>query len=197
MAFVKCGREDIGRPNGPCLFSLGLEIARFESSITQMNKIFRKQQLTPYEADYAQWCAEQGALLREGRLSHLDRENLAEEIESLGRSDRREITKRLGTLLLHLLKWHFQVEMRKVGWLLTIREQRHQIKSLIDESPSLKAHPRKQLAAEYEFARLRAADETGLPKKSFPADCPYQIADILDQDFLPGEPWLPEQLARD
>lgn len=72
-----------------------------------MNKIFRKQQLTPYEADYAQWCAEQGALLREGRLSDLDRENLAEEIESLGRSDKREIRSRLGNLLLHLLKWQF------------------------------------------------------------------------------------------
>ena len=56
-----------------------------------MNKIFGKEQLTPFEADYARWCAEQGALLREGRLSDLDRDNLAEEIESLGRSDRREI----------------------------------------------------------------------------------------------------------
>lgn len=162
-----------------------------------MNKVFRKQQLTPYEADYAQWCAEQGALLREGRLSDLDRENLAEEIESLGRSDKREIASRLGTLLLHLLKWQFQAERRKAGWLLTIREQRHRIGKLIDESPSLKACPRKQLTGEFEFARLKAIDETGLPEKHFPVDCPYQIADVLDQDFFPGEPWLPNQLIRD
>ncbi|MER9297788.1 DUF29 domain-containing protein [Mesorhizobium sp. M0621] len=162
-----------------------------------MNKIFRKQQLTPYEADYAQWCAEQGALLREGRLSDLDRENLAEEIESLGRSDKREIASRLGTLILHLLKWGFQPEQRKTGWLLTIREQRHRIGKLIDESPSLKACPRKQLTGEFEFARLKAIDETGLPEKHFPVDCPYQIADVLDQDFFPGEPWLPNQLIRD
>jgi hypothetical protein len=68
-----------------------------------MNKFFRRPQLTPYEADYAQWCAEQGALLREGRLSDLDRENLAEEIETLGRSERAEIENRLGVLLLHFL----------------------------------------------------------------------------------------------
>jgi uncharacterized protein DUF29 len=162
-----------------------------------MNKIFRKQQLTPYEADYAQWCAEQGALLREGRLSDLDRENLAEEIESLGRSDKREIESRLGTLLLHLLKWQFQAERRKTGWLLTIREQRHQIKKLINESPSLKTYPSKQLASEFEFARLRAANETGLPEKDFPADCPYPISDVLNRDFFPGAPWSSEQLIRE
>ncbi|WP_292117314.1 DUF29 family protein [Mesorhizobium sp.] len=50
-----------------------------------MNRIDRLRALTPYEADFVQWCAEQGSLLREGRLSELDRENLAEEIESLGR----------------------------------------------------------------------------------------------------------------
>ncbi|WP_246677471.1 DUF29 family protein [Mesorhizobium sp. B2-3-12] len=68
-----------------------------------MNKvqIQQRHKSTPIEADYAQWCAEQGALLRQGRLSDLDRENLAEEIESLGRSDKREIANRLGTLLLH------------------------------------------------------------------------------------------------
>jgi hypothetical protein len=162
-----------------------------------MNKIFRKQQLTPYEADYAQWCAEQGALLREGRLSDLDRENLAEEIESLGRSDKREIRSRLGTLLLHLLKWQFQPEKRKAGWLMTIREQRYQIESLLDESPSLKAYPGQQLGREFRIARLKAADETGLTERDFPVDCPYSTKDILDHNFFPGAPWSSDQLIRD
>lgn len=60
-----------------------------------MNKIDRPQMVTAYEADYARWCAEQGALLRQGRLSDLDRENQAEEIESLGKRDRREIESRM------------------------------------------------------------------------------------------------------
>ncbi|TPL89599.1 DUF29 domain-containing protein [Mesorhizobium sp. B2-3-14] len=162
-----------------------------------MNKIFRKQQLTPYEADYAQWCAEQGALLREGRLSDLDRDNLAEEIESLGRSDKREIASRLGTLLLHLLKWEFQPERRKTGWLLTIREQRFQIEDLLDESPSLKAYPGQRLGREFKIARLKAADETGLREGNFPADCPYSIREILDYDYFPGTPWSSDQLIRE
>ncbi|MEP6567904.1 MAG: DUF29 domain-containing protein [Mesorhizobium sp.] len=160
-------------------------------------QIQRRHKSTPIETDYAQWCAEQGALLREGRLSDLDRENLAEEIESLGRSDKREIGNRLGTLLLHLLKWQFQAERRKAGWLLTIREQRHQIGKLIEESPSLKTYPRTQLSGEFEFARLKAAGETGLPEKDFPVDCPYQIADVLSQEFFPGAPWSSDQLIRE
>ncbi|TPK87558.1 DUF29 domain-containing protein [Mesorhizobium sp. B2-4-13] len=162
-----------------------------------MNKIYRKQQLTPYEADYAQWCAEQGALLREGRLSDLDRDNLAEEIESLGRSDKREIASRLGTLLLHLLEWEFQAERRKAGWLLTIREQRFQIEDLLDESPSLKAYPGRRLGREFKIARLKAADETGLREGNFPADCPYSIREILDHDYFPGTPWSSDQLIRE
>ncbi len=112
-----------------------------------------------------------------------------------GGVDKREIESRLSTLLLHLLKWQFQAERRKTGWLLTIREQRHQIKKLINESPSLKAYPRKQLASEFEFARLKAADETGLPEKDFPADC--SLSDcraLLDHGFsFPGAPWTSDQ----
>ncbi|MBZ9702344.1 MULTISPECIES: DUF29 domain-containing protein [unclassified Mesorhizobium] len=162
-----------------------------------MNKIFRKQQLTPYEADYAQWCAEQGALLREGRLSDLDRENVAEEIESLGRSDKREIASRLGTLVLHLLKWEFQSEQRKTGWLLTIREQRLRIEGLLDESPSLKKYPAQVLDREFKIARLKALDETGLRDRDFPVHCPYGIKEILDDDYFPGSPWSSDNLMRE
>jgi hypothetical protein len=165
--------------------------------IVAMNKHLWKSQLTPYEADYARWCAEQGALLRAGRLDLLDRENLAEEIESLGRSDKREIRNRLGVLLLHLLKWQFQAEKRKAGWLSTIREQRQQISGLIDESPSLRAYPENELTREFEFARLKAADETGLPLADFPVDCPYRIGEVLGRDFFPGVPWSSDQLIRD
>ncbi len=150
-----------------------------------MNKIFRKPQLTPYEVDYAQWCAEQGALLREGRLSELDRENLAEEIESLGRSDKREIERRLKVLLVHLLKSQFQPERAKQGWKSTIVEQRRRIHKLVKESPSLRQYPTLVLAEEYEYARDDAAEETGLPVHTFPKTCPYSIADILDLRFYP------------
>lgn len=142
-------------------------------------------QLTHYEADYARWCAEQGALLREGRLDAIDRENLAEEIESLGRSDRREIESRLRVLLAHLLKWRFQPEQRKGGWRVTIRDQRTHISKTIKESPSLGRYPAVVLAEEYGFARANAADETGLPVETFPTECPFSIDQILDVDWLP------------
>lgn len=151
-----------------------------------MNKHHPKPQWTPYEADYAQWCAEQGALLRAGRVDVLDLENLAEEIESLGRSDKREIRSRLKELLLHLLKWQFQPGKRKGGWRASIVEQRDELKQLLEESPSLRALPSLALAALYPVARAKAADETGLAEAAFPKNCPYSVEEVLDDGFFPG-----------
>lgn len=150
-----------------------------------MNRHLQVKGQTPYEADYARWCAEQGALLRAGRLDALDRENLAEEIESLGRSDRREIENRLKVLLAHLLKWRFQPQKRKGDWRATIRDQRVQIAKIVRESPSLRQHPSTALVEEYSFARADAADETGLPEDTFPVECPFTIEQVLDPDWLP------------
>ena len=150
-----------------------------------MNKIFRSSQLTPYEADYAQWCAEQGALLREGRFANLDRENLAEEIESLGRNEKSEIESRMGVLLLHLLKYRFQPDARSSGWRGTILEQRHRLARRLKDSPSLKGYPSEILDEEYELARLKASGETGLPESIFPEKCPFSLSDILDPGYLP------------
>lgn len=151
-----------------------------------MNKHLLKPQLTPYEGDYAQWCAEQGALLRAGQVDALDRDNLAEEIESLGRSDKREIRSRLKELLVHLLKWHFQPRKRKGGWRATIVEQRDELEQLLEESPSLRSLPSLALGKLYPIARAKAADETGLAEAMFPLECPYSVDEVLDDDFFPG-----------
>ena len=150
-----------------------------------MNKVFRTSQLTPYEADYARWCAEQGALLREGRLADLDRANLAEEIESLGRSDKREIESRLKVLLVHLIKYRFQPEGRSSSWRATIREQRARISKVLRESPSLRDYPSEALAEEYSFAVPEAMEEAKLPEGIVPDICPFAIEQVLDPDFLP------------
>lgn len=154
-----------------------------------MNKIERLKSHAGYDQDFALWSTEQAALIRAGRFDAIDRENIAEEIESLGRSDRREIARRLGVLIEHLLKWEYQPSKRKPGWASTIREQRAQILSLVKESPSLKGHPAKVLPQEYEFARARASDATGLPLKLFPSTCNHDLHDIMDLEFFPGEPW--------
>jgi hypothetical protein len=152
-----------------------------------MNRIDRPSALARYDKDFALWCAEQGAALREGRWAALDRENLAEEIESLGRRDRREIESRLKTLLVHLLKYRYQPRKVKPGWSSTIREQRRQLQKIINESPSLRAYPAEVLNEEYVYARADAADETGLEIGTFPERCPFAISDVLDLDYLPTD----------
>lgn len=150
-----------------------------------MNKFDRPGNVTRLEQDYARWCTEQGVLLREGRLDLLDRENLAEEIESLGRSDKREIENRLQVLLVHLLKWWLQPQGRSASWEASILEQRSRILRVLDDSPSLKNYPGDVLADEYRMARLHAAAETSLDEVEFPAQCPFTIENILDLDYLP------------
>src|SRR5260370_35065042 len=92
-----------------------------------------------YDEDFYAWTQEQATLLRSGQFSQVDIENVAEELESMGRSDKREIDSRLEVLLVHLLKWQAQVGFRSGSWSGTIREQRGRIQDLLTESPSLRA----------------------------------------------------------
>ncbi|TGE01703.1 DUF29 domain-containing protein [Methylobacterium nonmethylotrophicum] len=138
------------------------------------------------ETDYFLWTQAQAALIRAGRWAVLDREALAEEIADLGGSQKSEIRSRLTILLHHLLKWEFQPQQRKYGWRATIVEQRVNLDDLVTMSPSLRGWPAEVVGKAYRLARVRAADETGLPERSFPPDCPYTLADILDERFYPG-----------
>lgn len=149
-----------------------------------MNRIDLKK-LATYEEDFALWSAEQAALLRAGRFDRVDLENVAEEIESLGRSDKHQIKSRLQVLLMHLLKWQRQPDNRSRSWASTIRDQREAILDLIEESPSLKAYPASILAQCYPRARLKASEETTIYLDLFPETCPYTIEQILDPGFLP------------
>jgi hypothetical protein len=150
-----------------------------------MNKIDRPRTPTRYDQDFALWCVEQGAALRDGKLSAIDREHLAEEIEGLGGSEADEIGSRLNVLLIHLLKWRYQAQMRSSGWRGTIMEQRYRLARRLKRSPSLKAFPAEILAEEYVTARLHAAEETGLPEAVFPEECPFTIEQILADSFWP------------
>ena len=150
-----------------------------------MNKIFQKDALTSIDGDYALWCAEQAASLRMRNFSVVDIENVAEEIESLGRSDRREIENRLQVLLIHLLKWKFQSDKRSGSWKGSIAEARKYIERLCRESPSLANYPASVLAEEFGFARFKAAAEMGIEEALLPASAPYSIEQILDAAFLP------------
>jgi hypothetical protein len=142
---------------------------------------------TSIDDDFALWSAVQAALIRAGKFDRVDLENVAEEIESLGRSDRHQIANRLIVLLHHLLKWQFQPQERTNRWLAAILGQRDAINALIEASPSLAPHPAKVLTKSYRVGRLEASGETKLPLATFPETCPYSIAQILDTEFLPGD----------
>jgi Domain of unknown function DUF29 len=138
-----------------------------------------------YDADFYAWSIQQARLLRAGEFSRLDVENIAEELESMGRRDKREIDSRLVVLMAHLLKWQVQVGFRSRSWSATIREQRERIADLLSESPSLRAMIGSVRPALYDRARCAAADETGLAETAFPTNCPFTTDQILAGDFLP------------
>lgn len=144
-----------------------------------------KKTTSLYDTDFYAWTQEQAAKLRARAHNGIDWENAAEEIESLGRNDQRAVRSRLNVLVMHLLKWRYQPGKRKPGWRSTIIEQRRQIAGLVGESPSLRRLPAESLADEYQYARIKAADETGLPENMFPLDCPFTIDQILEKSFYP------------
>ena len=138
-----------------------------------------------YDQDFYAWTAEQAALLRAGRLDQADIENIAEEIESMGRSEKRELVNRLAVLLLHLLKWRFQPSHRGNSWRLTIKEQRYRLNAHLRDDPSLKAQLDDAIRGSYRLACVEAARETGLAESSFPADCPFDFDQAIAEDFWP------------
>jgi Domain of unknown function DUF29 len=144
--------------------------------------------MSDYDTDFYQWTQTQAAALRAKEWATLDVENLAEEIESLGKSDRRAIESHLERLLLHLLKWRVDpARDPRRGWQLTIRHARHEIAKLLRDSPSLRDHPAQALADAYRHARGNAAIDTERPLATFPEACPWTIDQVLDEDFLPEE----------
>ncbi len=138
-----------------------------------------------YDRDFCLWTETMAAMLRSGNLAELDIANLAEEVESLGRRDRRELQSRLVVLLHHLLKWQCQPDMRSGSWCGTLAEQRMRIRRLLQDSPSLRSVLEISIDECYADAIIQASAETGLAIEAFPADCPYPIDVMLNVEFLP------------
>jgi len=139
-----------------------------------------------YDQDFYAWANEQAALLRAGKLSEADIDNIAEEIESMGKSEKRELVSRLNVLFLHLLKWQFQPGHRGFSWRNSIRIQRLAISSHMADNPSLKSKLPQVIEQAYGTALIEAATETGLPESTFPSDCPWTYDQMMNADFWPG-----------
>lgn len=140
---------------------------------------------TLYDTDFYAWANEQAALLRTGRWSEADVENIAEEIESMGKSERRELASRLEVLLMHMLKWRHQPGLRSTGWRLTIDEQRGRLMGHLDDNPSLKHQLPELSRTAYRYAVIGAQKETGFARSSFPSANPWTWEQMTDQTFYP------------
>lgn len=139
---------------------------------------------TAYETDFYGWIQQQAALLKGRQFDAVDLANIIEEIESMGRSEYRSLESRLTVLLLHLLKWKFQPARRGRSWELSIDEQRIRFDRLLRENPSLKS-TLNTIEDAYRLAVVKAAKETKMDKKSFPAVCPWNWQELMDSEFYP------------
>lgn len=138
-----------------------------------------------YDQDFYAWANEQAGLLRAGKLSEADIQHIAEEIESMGKTEKRELVSRLTVLLLHLLKWQYQPLLQGASWRTTIRNQRMDIADHMADNPSLKAQISEAMTRAYRKAVGEAELETGLPESTFPGACPWLFEQIVTADFWP------------
>ena len=138
-----------------------------------------------YDEDFYEWTVRNAELLRCGRASEADLTHIAEEIEDMGKRERREMLSRLSVLMAHLLKWQAQPERRSASWMGTIRVQRRDIGKLLGEMPSLRRFLKDNLAEAYERAITEAAVATGFTENVVPSTCPLSLDAVLDEQYLP------------
>ena len=139
-----------------------------------------------YETDYYTWTQETARLLRSGRLDEIDREALAEEVEDLGKSEKRALASQFKRLHAHLLKWSFT---RKSGhensWKASIEDSRSEIEKLLSENPGLKSQVNEIFTTTYRGGILLAVAESDQPENVFPKSCPWTLEEVLSLQFFP------------
>jgi Domain of unknown function DUF29 len=135
-----------------------------------------------FERDETAWLEAMSSLAAQGRHAEMDHPNLSQFLAEMAKRDRREVSSRLVTLLIHLLKWEHQPEHRSGSWHATIFEQRRELRKLLD-SATLHNHAAAVLAEAYADARRQVAAETGLARATFPAECSWDLeSPIADED---------------
>jgi hypothetical protein len=140
-----------------------------------------------YEKDIVAWANEQAQFMRAGQYSLLDIEHIAEELETMGKSEKRALASSMIILLMHLLKWQYQPLHRGKSLLQSIRAQREEIRYDLNDIPSLKTLFKDQdwQSVVWRKTRLEASKETGLEFDLFPESCLWSSEEILAQDFFP------------
>lgn len=147
-----------------------------------------------YDTDFFEWTRDQARLLRAGRLDLIDTDNIAEEIESLGNSDRREVTTRMARIVEHLLKLRFSTaRLPRSDWRESVAYQRSDLELVFEDSPSLHAHRHAALSRAWKlgvgFARkgLKSEPDALAQVDRVAASPIFTVEQILDDDFFPGD----------
>ena len=153
---------------------------------TPLSKISESIDSTLYEKDYYLWLKNTANLLREKNLAELDLPHLIEEIEDMGKREKRSLYSNLKILLMHLLKYRYQPEKRSNSWRYTIEEHRQRIAEAFSDSPSLKGYLLEVFDKCYQDAKKLATKETGLALEAFPTESPFTTDKTLDSDYLPS-----------
>lgn len=141
--------------------------------------MLNKHPNSPYDKDFYKWTKDQSTLLKKGELQKLDIENLIEEIEALGRSEKRALESHLVILLMHLLKTEYQAKKKTNSWKRSIENAKLEIELILRDNPSFKRLLPQFLSDAYETAIKKASIETGLSEDTFPKTCPFNLKDIL------------------
>ena len=138
-----------------------------------------------YEQDYYLWLKNTAKLIQQGKFSEIDAVNLVDEIEDMGKSEKRSVESNLVILLLYLLKYQYQPSKQSNSWKASIREHRRRLKKTFRDSPSLKQYFEQVFTECYQDAREQASDETGLPLDTFPPESPFTPTETLNPEYLP------------
>jgi hypothetical protein len=146
---------------------------------------------TAYADDFYSWALEQAAALRRAGAERvnttmpIDWENLAEEIESMGKEQAWKLRSSYRVLLLHLLKWRWQPNLQSHSWRVSIARERYNAVEHLQDNPGLRRRRHELFTKAYRGARLEAAAETGLPLRTFPESCPFTLEQAMDEGFWP------------
>lgn len=136
-----------------------------------------------YEQDFSLWLKSHIGLLKEAKFNELDIDHLIDELESMGKRDKRELVSRFIILIAHLLKWQYQYEKQSTSWRSSIIEQRKKIAYLLKNEPGLKPYIPEAIDNAYADAVDLASEETELPLSTFPTICPYSQQQLLDKFY--------------
>lgn len=147
----------------------------------------RPAQADLYDRDFLLWTERTAELIRQGRVSEVDLQHVAEEVEDMGKSQKHEAASRLNVILKHLIKWQIQPGRRGASWSNTLRAQRRDLARALEDMPSLKRYLAERLHVEYNAAVEDAIAETG-QRVELPERCPFSLEQALDIGFLPTVP---------